>query len=379
MKKQIALVAGLAVLAAPAFASKARLQALGEDVNGSFYINDNRNIFLNAAEVNNHKDLVTFEIGADDNEGGLFRAHGNMVYGVQFGRSNGFNDSLSNLDGSDLGAGESLNTFKASNNLELFVGGDAGIKWGAKLGYSQQKDDAFEQDDNDDSDLAKAKTSAIDISLGVSQGNWSAFANVGISGETTHEDGVVLSDGKIERETAIDLGGSYQLNEYTLFARYSTDGYKVTEAGGDIADVTAKSLQVGAGRSSKLNDKATLFTRVSYNMSEQEDKEAGSEDNSTFIPVVVGLELDASSWLTLRGSVTQNVIINENETKTGTGASTVKSTPSSTVVAAGASLKFGDLTVDGLISNTDGTVAPTDSGTIDSSNLMTRVSMTYRF
>jgi poly-gamma-glutamate capsule biosynthesis protein CapA/YwtB (metallophosphatase superfamily) len=97
MKKQLIVALGLAVLATPAMASKARLQALGEDTFGSFYINDNRNIFLNAAHVNNHKDFVTFETGstiadgADDSaaaprpEGGVFFGQGNLVYGVQLG------------------------------------------------------------------------------------------------------------------------------------------------------------------------------------------------------------------------------------------------------------------------------------------------------
>src|SRR6476659_1261938 len=94
MKKQLTVALGLAVLATPAFATKARLQALGEDNYGSAYINDNRNVWLNAAQINNHKDLVTYEFGSNqtaDNaatprgEGGIFKAMGNMVYGVQFG------------------------------------------------------------------------------------------------------------------------------------------------------------------------------------------------------------------------------------------------------------------------------------------------------
>ena len=382
MKKQLVLVTGLAVLAAPAFASKARLQALGEDVNGSFYINDNRNIFLNAANVNNHKDLVTFELGKDDTEGGVYRASGNMVYGVQFGRGNGFNDSLKDVDDFEYGAANTkLSTYKATNNLELFVGGDAGIKWGAKLGYSQQENDSFDQNSGTGTpteDLVKAKTDAMDIALGVSQGNWSAFANVAVGGETTHKSDT--ANIKLERETAIDLGGSYQLNDYTLFARYSMDGYKATGDGTTVKEVESTDIQVGVGRSTKLNDKASLFTRVSYNMNESKDKTGGSEDNETFLPVVVGLEFDATSWLTLRGSVSQNVIIGEDETKEDKASKKVTATQAnSTIVAAGASLKFGDLSVDGLISNTDGTNAPTDAGTIDSSNLMTRVSMTYRF
>src|SRR5690606_27088224 len=100
MKKQLALAAGIAVLAAPAFASKARLAALGEDVNGSFYINDNRNIFLNASESLNHKDMVTFELednGSGNGEGGFLRSHGNMVYGAHLGRNTEYNQDTTDI------------------------------------------------------------------------------------------------------------------------------------------------------------------------------------------------------------------------------------------------------------------------------------------
>ena len=70
MKKQIALAMGLAVISGSALASKARLQALGEDTNGSWFIQDNRNIFLNASHVNLNKDMVTMEWGAADSADG---------------------------------------------------------------------------------------------------------------------------------------------------------------------------------------------------------------------------------------------------------------------------------------------------------------------
>src|SRR5690554_693409 len=104
MKKQLTVALGLAVLATPAFASKARLMALGEDANGSFFINDNRNIFLNAAEANNHADLVTFEWGnnngADSDtdanaEGGILYSHKNLVYGLHLGGQSTLDRTLS--------------------------------------------------------------------------------------------------------------------------------------------------------------------------------------------------------------------------------------------------------------------------------------------
>jgi hypothetical protein len=366
MKKQIALAAGLAVLAAPAFASKARLQALGEDVNGSFYVNDNRNVFLNVAEVNNHKDLVTFEWGAadaDDDtaapraEGGFFRSHGNMVYGVQLGRVS----SLQQLK-NDSGTGFA-GTLDANNNIDLFVGGDAGIKWGATLSYVSEKDDA-----NDD------KASGMDLALGVSQGNLSGYLKYGLAGtlETTGEE--------LERKGAMEVGGSYLLNDYTLFAQYSTAKLE-SDAAGDTDDYEATSMMIGAGRATKLNDKATLFTRVSYmNVSETDDMTASDEELKTsLVPVVIGLEYDAASWLTLRGSVSQAIWSNS---ELDGDKSTVAN---STVVNAGASLKFGDLTVDGVIGNNVDGATPGNNGTstgegqLRTDSLMSRVSVSYRF
>src|SRR5690606_39517802 len=63
MKRKLALALGLAVISSSAFATKARLQALGEDVYGSKYISDNRNIFINAAYINLYKDQITYEYG----------------------------------------------------------------------------------------------------------------------------------------------------------------------------------------------------------------------------------------------------------------------------------------------------------------------------
>src|SRR5690606_20949266 len=111
MKKNVAIVLGAMIVAAPAFASKARLQALGEDVYGSKYIQDNRNIFINAAHINLYKDMVTFEYGDTTStldqrfgvnnpssgqraEGGFTKSVGNMVYGLHFGEKSDTANSL---------------------------------------------------------------------------------------------------------------------------------------------------------------------------------------------------------------------------------------------------------------------------------------------
>ena len=90
-------------------------------------------------------------------------------------------------------------------------------------------------------------------------------------------------------------------------------------------------------------------------------------------PLTLGFEADATSWLVLRGSVSQNVLINKTETK---GVS--KGTQANqTSVNAGATLNFGKLKVDGSIGNAAGTGNQT--GVLKTDDLLTRVGVHYWF
>jgi hypothetical protein len=372
MKKQLIVALGLAVLATPAFASKARLQALGEDQYGSFYINDNRNIFYNAAQVNNHKDLVTFEWGDTSNatdtnaapkaEGGFFKSVGNLVYGVQLGSesntSNGFRTA----------AGAAI---EEENNIDLFVGGDAGMKWGANVTYSKSADDETATD---------ANQSALRTRLGVIAGDIEGYANVSLSNKA--DTGAQEFKGKL----GYQLGAIYNLNEYRVFADYRSNS---GEADGAVdGDLKASQIQVGAGRASKLNDKATLFTKAQIQMNKAENdngfafgagcslaSSVACEDYSaTFIPVVIGLEYDAASWLVLRTSVAQTIWGKQEDKDNKKGFA------ETTTVNAGATLKFGELAVDGVIGNgAAGLGSDTTDGQLNTDVLMSRVSMTYNF
>ena len=349
MKKQIVLSLSLAVLAAPAFASKARLLALGEDVNGSFYINDNRNIFLNASEVNTHKDLVTLEWGAaaptglgtndaPNAEGGLYRAVGNMVYGVQFGRNLSFNDGI---DGATAPG--------ATNAIDLFVGGDAGMKWGVQLTNASSKDDTDPAN--------KEKTNVMDLAAGVTHGDIAGYLKYGISGKTEGTD-------EVKRDKAMELGASYKWSSYTAFGQYSNSSFDVAGT-----DTDSKSYLVGVGHNQKLSDKANMFAKVSYSNSKVDN---GTDVETTNLPVSFGLEYDAVSWLTLRGSVAQSLY---SKVDNNNSESTLAET---TAVQGGATLKFGELAVDGVIGS-GGAGNNTQAGVLATDDLMSYVSMTYKF
>jgi hypothetical protein len=365
MKKQLIVALGLAVLATPAFASKARLQALGEDTNGSFYINDNRNIFLNAAHVNNHKDFVTFETGnttgdaADDSasaprpEGGVFFGQGNLVYGVQLGNESNTSNSLRTWAGANT----------EQNNIDLFVGGDAGMKWGANVTYGNTSESATTHGD-----------STLRTRLGVVAGDIEGFANINIKNEATSQAGA-----DFEGKMGYQIGGSYSMNAYKFFGEYRS-----IKGENNVSDnqIETGLIRIGAGRTDKLNDKASLFSKLEVNRSTVND-EAGlvataDEDVvTTNLPLTIGLEYDAASWLAVRGSISQSVMSNISEDDTSS-----RNIDDTTVVNLGATLKFGEMSVDGVIgNNSDAGVASATgtNGQLRTDTLMSRVSVSYNW
>jgi hypothetical protein len=357
MKKQIAIAIGLAVLSTGALASKARLQALGQDTYGSFFLDDARNVTMNPALLNMHKDFVTLEWGDTSKnqdaaatpkaEGGMFKASGNMIYGLYFGDESNTANGLRAITG----------TMAEQNNTSFYVAGDAGVQWGVKLTYH-----SFENEATD------VKSDATRATIGINSGDIESFLAIGLT--NTAENGAAEFEGK----GSYQLGVTYNKNDidYMLEVRTIT----VENAGGK--EYTANFTRIGAAKAYKLNDKANVWTSAWYKMDNSTNDISATGDNKeTYLPVSIALEVSAKEWLTLRGSVT-NEIIGTTEVNNGDK----KTRADTTVVAAGASLLFGDLTIDGMIGNTDNNTTVTEStsnGTLRTDALMSRVSMTYKF
>jgi hypothetical protein len=402
MKKQLTVALGLAVLATPAFATKARLQALGEDSYGSAYINDNRNIWLNAAQINNHKDLVTYEFGSTVDtdsaatprgEGGIFKTMGNMVYGVQFGGASNTGNALRAGSGL-IDTTASAGTASEENNIDAFVGGDAGIKWGANLGYAKTSQE------ND-----PASSEAMRTRLGIIAGDFQAYANINLinNAKGSFDYGAAgTGAGKFEGNLGYQVGAIQAWNGNTVFVDYRSFDMSSDLSGTAVnekKDISSMQGEIGIARVERLNDKTNLFLKASYFMRDIEnDHGKGSVvaqgvfgtlcDNGVItsckeyktqrVPVVIGLETEATSWLTFRASIAQAVY---GTTKVNGTESSVRN---STSVNAGATLKFGELSIDGVIGNSDSTGVKGENtgagnGTVKTDTLLTRVGMTYRF
>ena len=359
MKKQALLITGLAVLSSSAFASKARMEALGQDGNeGSLFIQDTRRIFKNPAYVNVYKNFAMVELGSAVTtdaegspraEGGVFREAGNFVYGLYFGRE--ADDVTSRAD-----------YLAEDNRLELTLGGDAGVQWGATLEYSNNKDEqtaAFEM-----------SQTGFALKAGMIMGALEAYTHLDISDESEGQSTGVAGD-KWEQGFGLVLGASYDMNDWTFFGEYdmASDEETVT---GTVTENDYNTMTLGAGHTKEVDSNSRLFTSVTWENTTTENKvgaAAATETKQWILPVAVAFEADATSWMTVRASVKQNILSNNENT-----TSKKKTVANSTSVNAGMTFNWGKIKVDGSV-----TAANEVAGELHLDELASRVGVSYWF
>ncbi|MBT7610219.1 MAG: hypothetical protein HN576_10710 [Bacteriovoracaceae bacterium] len=380
MKKQIVIAAGLAVLSTSAFATKARLEALGQDNGGSHYIQDTRSIFRNAAHVNNFKNYVVTEWGtaaataetltAPHAEGGFFREMGSFAYGLYMGNeANAQNTMRAGGAGfGGTGAYGAAALVAHDNALDLFFGGDMGVQWGANVHYASNS--------NEPGGAAlKREQSALGLGLGMIMGDLTASVNLGLSDESK-EDGATA--GTKFDNTGMEVNFGYGLGDLQLFAEYDKDTVKFTNGTG-VAEIKTErtELVVGLAKTHEVSSTARITAAVAYSSVNGKDTPAtgtATEVKNTNLPVTLTFETEANSWLTLRGSASQSVLINSTETVTAT--TTKLTNADTTAVNAGATLSFGKLKVDGSIGAGTGAAK---AGVLTLNTAMARVGVHYWF
>ena len=129
---------------------------------------------------------------------------------------------------------------------------------------------------------------------------------------------------------------------------------------------------------SHKTDAADFFYGVNFDMTTLKNKNVATgtaKTEITSLPVFAGIEAEATSWMVLRASVTQNFILGTKKDEIGsTGDSDTIS--NNTVVAAGAGLKFNKLLVDGTLAKASGASA---TGALNSNDLLANAAVTYTF
>jgi hypothetical protein len=364
------LVIAVALASVNAFASRARVTALGN----SAHLVDTQTVYNNPSDIFRlPSDYVTLETGTNNSgttavgqnnnaEGMIVRTYGESKFGLSLGHHS--------PNGSSWGlrshAATAALKVDQQNPLELTYGMKNGdINYAGTLVYSNYNDKKAAVG-------ALAKESTSGIRLGANSGNWDAALNFGLSNTAELE-----SANKFTGTSAIGLNGGYWMDSMYLFGSYSATGAKEENtAGTEVMKYSDSSISLGVLDSVK-KDGNELFYSVALTSSENKETVVDTKTTSMTLPVVIGVELDAASWLTLRGSVTQTVLINQSKTETA-GNTTAETAPgaNNTAVAVGAGLKFNKVTVDGSL--VYGTAATT-TGLVNTGNLLTQAGLTYWF
>ena len=415
--KNALLIAALTITSASAFASKARMNAL----QSSEHLLDTQTIFQNPADIMSLPDHVSVEWGASSNtssgvdsgtaEGGFFRSMDDMKWGIYFGRKSPFTAGYRNNpfavtkeitaeSGSSkflFGSGAGVNVFQGQDNpLELFWGMKGDINYGASLTYSDSK--VTRATGSTATQLAEASQQSMGLRLGAKTDMWDAYANLGlINRATTRSESSFSSLGdqsaEYKGDTSFKVGGSYVMDSMYYHLSYASDGAKIDETTSSVSNPeankkTGQVITLGAINQNSFEGGQFFYgaslvnTTGKHEVVNRANVVAQSTEykiSSMALPVLAGVEFDATSWLTVRGAVSQNLPFSTGKTEQTTGSTTTaqnSNNATNTSVTAGVGMKFGKLTFDGFLRGSKNAGGKFGS---DAENFLGNASVTYLF
>lgn len=347
MKKLLLALA--VVTTASAHATRARLVALNQDGNGSYYIMDTRNIFLNPAQVSIMKDHLNFEWGKQprpgvasevpEAEGGFVKALGAGKLAVQLGRVTDFDRLVREVNASlsEVGTAVVGGTFaEGQNAVDIMYGGGESLRWGAGVAIERSKNSVGSPD-------KQATVEGYELRGGVHQDNWEAFGGLIVASQSRTDIGT--TNGKIREPFGAHFGGGWQyMSDMRLYANLAYDKYGATVDNGTV-DYDGKRLDIGVGNVyiRNLEENARFFAAVEFNYLDHKDsnnKSGQPDEQFTWyqLPVTMGIEADANSWARVRASVKQNFLLSSMHSTAGNppnDSQKWENAPNSTSVAAG--------------------------------------------
>jgi hypothetical protein len=377
--KQLLLIA-VALTAINAQASRARMNALGNSV----HLVDTSTVQTNPADMFRlSSDYVEFETGATSGlaqtaehanaEGSIVRTMGDAKVGLTLGHQS------KNASGWGLRGLATITELKVNqqNPIELSYGTAYNdMKVAGTLVYSSYNNKIADKS----AAAILEKESSMGVRFGAVSGAWDASLAIGLGSEA-RTNNVGNTGSKFSGTSSYMLEGGYQMDSMYFNGNITSAAAKQeTNLGVQANEIADTSMTVGVINSHK-KDGNELFYGVSLvQTSRKQDFTVSATDDTKTetlaLPLTIGLEVDAASWLTLRGSVSQTTFINSSKSETSTSPTTTTANTdpgvNNTKVALGAGLKFNKLVV-------DGTLTTQTSQKIDSSDLLGQVGVTYMF
>jgi hypothetical protein len=246
MKKLIVAAMAFGLLSGNVFASTARVTVMGDGFGGgaggvtgggSFYYNDDLNVFYNPSYVNDGGNWATIEkAGAASFAGGVM-GMGSMNLGVFFNQA-----------------------AVASGNgpISVLLGMDSGVKWGVGAEFTH---------------AGSGGNVGMNLKAGAQISDLDPFVHF-----------TVLT-GDNDANNNLTIGAKYHWGEWTPYAFFNS-------AGSDDTFNKATNLGLGFGRTTKVKD-----ANLMYSLAYVGNPDAGTYN----LPFSLSAEGDATSWLVLRG------------------------------------------------------------------------------
>jgi hypothetical protein len=355
-------------------------------------------VFYNPAYVNDNKNYATVNKGL---EGGFFKSEfENFAYGVYFDRGGpgtggvnatsgagslnpntgmsapGFNNLANYVGSSTLSSTAGVaNTLRP---IDLFIGGDTGLKWGAHLAWAYNRNQmAGNSNANTGSSEITARYWHAD--LGAEVMGFEPFVGLTFLSNYQNNTAVMTSSANLAE---FDGGFRYKYENWSPYFVY----HKYREGG--IAPGAALQAQtrhniwgLGVGHDSKVADGVHVLKNIGFWLNAVQDDngngfgssngvntttvdgQSATSANQNFtdyvIPMNVAIEAEATSWLVLRAGV-QYDFINDRKYNTSNSSSNTAIAPITSANQSltgnakfriGSTLKFGKLHVDSAFGN----------------------------
>lgn len=339
------LIVALMIAGSSAFASKARYMALG----GAAHLTDMQTVVNGIpSDIMLVPESMEFNFGpastvGSDADGGMVKAMGEARLGFFLGAVD------STRETAYLGV---------ENPFSVAYGAKAGdMTWGVLFSYAdsvKKVNPALGTDDK--------KQSYMNLTGSVGMGDTTVALNLGL-GDTATGNGTVES--YKYTNSPMGLAVYHKVSDWTVYGEYEASTKTVTEAA--ETKTTRSDITIGGVHAMK-SEGADFFYGIAYQMTNS--KTGSAKTDTTSLPFIIGIETDAASWLTLRGSVTQNVLLGGSKTTTPDDG--MNSTDHNTNVNAGMGFKFTK-------SMLDITLTAADTGAINGTSFGANAGLTYLF
>jgi hypothetical protein len=288
-------------------------------------------------------------------QGGFLKSFDTAKFGFFLGAgTTGRSNVTSGAAGKDFEAVE--------NPFTVFYGSKAGdMGWGVSFMQSSSTKKTGINAVTGEAAIDTATQSKMRLVGSVDMGNWIAGAKLGLAdtAKTKYATGAVEAN---YTGTETTLFGKYTLDTSLIGLSYAMTGTKVDTnfTGTKVAtDDSNGDLTLSYVNEIK-KEGANFYYGAAYVMGNQTTKVGTAETKVTTqnLPVYLGVEADAASWLVLRGSVIQTVLLGSVTSKATGAASLTDSNEHDTKVAAGMGFKFNKSILDmSLTAATNGNVA----------------------